>query len=61
MVAETEGVWQPIDPEFEQKLDAKYVKFYKASLLHRPTGADQIPWSSAIRDTPAVMVGSVID
>ena len=67
MAPETERIWQPIDPEFEHKLDVEYVRFHKANLLHRPR-ADQIPWSPAIRDTPAVIgtssqlhVGSIVD
>lgn len=57
-------ILQPIDPDFEHKLEAEYVKFHKAN---RPR-ADQIPWSPDIRDTPAVIgtsdplpVGSIID
>jgi len=67
MAAETEKIWQPIDPEFEHKLDAEYVRFHKTNLLYRPR-ADQIPWSPATRDTPAVIgtsdllpVGSIVD
>lgn len=67
MAAATETVWQPIDPEFEHKLDAEYVWFHKMNLLYRPR-ADQIPWSPATRDTPAVIgtsdplpVGSIVD
>lgn len=67
MAAEIEKIWQPIDPEFEHKLDTEYVRFHKANLLYRPR-ADQIPWSPATRDTPAVIgtsaplpVGSIVD
>jgi acetyl esterase/lipase len=67
MAAEPEKILQPIDPEFEHKLDAEYVKFHRANLLYRPR-ADQIPWSPATRDTPAVIgtsdplpVGSIVD
>ena len=66
MAAETK-IWQPIDPEFEHKLDAEYVKFHKTNLVYRPR-ADQIPWSPATRDIPAVIgtsdplpVGSIVD
>jgi len=67
MATGTERIWQPVDPEFEHKLDAEYVRFHKANLLYRPR-ADQIPWSPATRDTPAVFgtsdplpVGSIVD
>lgn len=65
--AGTQKIWQPIDPVFGQKLDPEYVAFHKANLLYRPR-SDQIPWSSATRDTPAVIgtseplsVGSIED
>lgn len=67
MAAQTDRIWQPIDPQFERKLDDEYVRFHNANLLYRPR-ADQVPWSPAIRDTPAVIgtseqlpVGSAID
>ena len=67
MVTETEKIWQPVDPVFEDKLDAEYVSFHKENLLYRPR-ADQVPWSPATRDTPAVIgasdplpVGSIVD
>ena len=66
--AETRKIWQPIDPEFEDKLDAEYLEFHKAHLLYKPR-TDQLPWSPAIRDMPPAViaasdplpVGSIID
>ena len=68
MAAETGKIFQPIDPEFEHKLDAEYVRFHKANLLYKPR-TDQIPWSPAVRDTPPTIittsdplhVGSIVD
>lgn len=50
-------VWQPLDPEFVQKLDPEYVEFHKANLIHRPR-QDQLPWDPSIRDQPAVLGSS---
>ena len=55
MPAVTEKIWQPIDPGFEHKLDAEYVKFHKANLLYKPR-TDQLPWSPAIRDAPLTII-----
>jgi len=68
MAAETGKILQPIDPEFEHKLDPEYVRFHKANLLYRPR-IDKIPWSPAIRDKPPPVittsdplhVGSTVD
>ena len=67
MAAETEKIWQPVDSEFEPKLDTEYVRFHKANLFYRPR-TDQIPWSQATRNTPAAIgtsdplpVGSIVD
>lgn len=53
MAAEAK-IWQPVESDFEHKLDAEYVGFHKANLLYKPR-ADQLPWSPAIRNTPAVI------